>query len=231
MGKLGVLKAALATLTVSYLSALWNDARAEEKPTLARVFFVVSPKWYLLKKKALEENILIFRKYSIPVIDEKMQTEIERVKNILDYGCQRTTQHSDYIVFHLPEWVELESVDRKEWIPRLNLRVALDGLKYTFDAEGEFKNGSLFVDLTDQFKENLMRLLVSEEAIIDFGQKSERLTILQRYRTPDGRGNIAGFIEDAVSLVSSAVGGGSVQSMEMETMLRKCMQYKKNGRY
>jgi hypothetical protein len=149
----------------------------------------------------------------------------------MDYGCQRTRNYSDYVVFHFPAWIKLQSIDSKQWLPKMDLRIALDGLKHTFTAEGEFKNGSLFVDLNDQFREGLMRLLVSEEAIIEFGPKDERLTVLQKATTPNGKGDIVGFIDDVVPIISSALGGGSVQSMETEVMLRKCVQYKKDGRF
>lgn len=88
----------------------------------------------------------------------------------------------------------------------------------------------LFIDLTDDFRANLLKLLISEEIIVQFGPKSERITVYQMHRTPSG-GNVVGFLDDAVPALSSALHGGKVESFETETILEKCSAFKRNGRY
>jgi hypothetical protein len=192
-----IIVAALSALVCAQ-SSVADEYNANNGPdasfTLGNTFFVESPRWYFLQKRALEDDILLFRKYAISIIDGQVRTELDKVKNIVDYGCQRTRKHPDYLVFHFPEWIRLNGIKRDEWIPHMGIHVALDQLKHTFTADGEFKNGSLFVDFDDATSESLMRLLVSEDTSIQFGPKSERLVILQKAIAPDGKGDIMSFI-------------------------------------
>ena len=66
--------------------------------------------------------------------------------------------------------------------------------------------------------------------VVQFGPKSERIAVYQMHRTPSG-GNVAGFLDDAVPALSSALHGGKVESFETETILEKCLAFKRNGRY
>jgi hypothetical protein len=158
----------VATAAVLLASDVQNSARAEDGISLDRVIFAASPKWHLLRGKAIGPgNVLIFRKYSFPVTDGIIQLEdITRIKNIMSYGCQRNSRISDYVAFHLPKWIQLNSIDANKWISRMDLRIAID--KGTFTAVGEYKGMELFIDLNDDFRNNLLRLLVSEEIMIEF---------------------------------------------------------------
>lgn len=73
------------------------------------------------------------------------------------------------------------------------LNVALNERKNTFKVQGEFKNGALFIDLDDFYRDNLLRLMAAEETIVQM-PSADRLNVLQRTRTPDGKGDIAGFV-------------------------------------
>lgn len=144
------LRQALWSLPFAALALSWLTIQASCEPedpiALSRVLFVTSPKWYVLKQMAFEDDILIFRRYAISVIDGKL-AEVEKTKNIFDFGCQRTNQYSNYLVFHFSEWVAL-GLSRGDWVPKMGLHIALDSPSFTFDVEGEFKNGSLFIDLS-----------------------------------------------------------------------------------
>jgi hypothetical protein len=229
-----VVLACLATLGVvlAFCSALIQGmapALALENITLDRLIFVSSPKWHFLRQRALAQDILLFRKYSFPVIDDKMKLDdISTVTNSMMYGCQRTARYSDYVQFEFPTWIELKGIDSNSWISQIDLRIAID--KRTFTAVGEYRNRELAVDLNDTQKDNLLRLLVSEETVIEFGPNNERLTLYQKYRTPSG-GNIVGFMDDIVQQISSILKSGKVESMEEETMLERCSNYKRTGRY
>jgi hypothetical protein len=73
--------------------------------------------------------------------------------------------------------------------------------------------------------------MAASEIIIDYGFPDARLKILQQTRTPDGKGDVAGFIEAMVKeLVSPGVGGGKVVSFDTDSILKACMAYQRSGR-
>jgi hypothetical protein len=121
-----------------------QTATTETLTPISQVIFVASPKWYVLKAKTLDGDTLVFRKYSFTVVDE----QITNIKNIFDFGCQRHSRNWDYLVFHFSDWASF-GLDRDKWQPHLSINVALNDLSLTFDANAEFKNGYLFVDLND----------------------------------------------------------------------------------
>ena len=218
----------LATMSLVNCAPL-SRAAAEETIGLSQVTFVTSPKWYVINRTALDGDTLIFRKYSFSVIDGEIGG-IEKTKNIFDYGCQRSSRYSDYLVFHFPSWAR-SGLDNKRWVPRLRLNVALNELRVTFEVEGEYKNNSIFVDLNDQQRQNLSELMAAGEIVIDYGLSGERLQIEQRMLTPDGEGDVAGFIEEFVTKVlSPSVDGGKVVSFDADSMLKACLLYKRSGR-
>jgi hypothetical protein len=181
------------------------------------------------KKIALDGGMLIFRKYSFSVIDGEI-AGIERTKNIFDFGCQRSNRYLDYLVFHFPSWAST-GLENQAWVPRLRLKIALNELRVTFDAEGEYKNSSIFVDLNDEQAQNIFKLIAADQIIIDYGVSEKRLNIEQRARTPDGKGDVVGFIEDfVVNVLSPSIGGGKVASFDTDSMLKACSSYKRNGR-
>lgn len=151
-------------------------------------------------------------------------------KNIYDFACQRSTKYPDYVVFHFPDWIELKGVARSDWIPNMPLNVALNQRKNTFEAQGEFKNGALFIDLNDLYRDNLLKLIAADETIVQL-PSGERLTVLQQAKTPDGKGDISGFIDESVPVISKAVDGGAVRGMTAGDVFKRCMDYKKTGRY
>jgi hypothetical protein len=219
--------AAMAILALA--APLSLPAAADGPIELARVQFVTPPRWYQFGNNIREDDVLIFRRYAISVIDGKIQTELGSVKNIYDFGCQRSARHPDYVVFHFPEWIDLKGVARTDWIPKMPLNVALNERK-SFEAQGEFKNGALFIDLDDFYRDNLLRLMAAEETIVQM-PSGDRLSVLQRARTPDGKGDIVGFVDEIVPVISKAVNGGAVSRMETADVLKSCLNYKRTGRY
>jgi hypothetical protein len=196
---------------------------------LNQVLFVTSPKWYVLQRIAVEGDVLVFRKYAFSVIDGKI-AGVERTKNIFDFGCQRNNRYSDYIVFHFPNWAGT-GLEGETWKPRLPLKIALNELHLTFDAEGEYKNSSLFVDLDRQQLQPLLKLMTADDMIIDYGVPEGRLTVQQRTLTPDGKGNVVGFLGDFVTnILSPSIKAGKVTSFDTDGVLKACMTYKQRGR-
>jgi hypothetical protein len=74
------LVAAALFLSGGNAPAQTHDQSKSDMLTLDQVFFVTSPKWYLLRGTALEDDILIFRKYSIPVVDWRVAARNESPK-------------------------------------------------------------------------------------------------------------------------------------------------------
>jgi len=70
----------VATIVLFARWMMASNAYAEENINSDRVFFVASTKWHLIRDKAVEQNILLFRKYAFPVIDDKQRVEIIDVK-------------------------------------------------------------------------------------------------------------------------------------------------------
>jgi hypothetical protein len=209
-----------------------SKALAEESITSDRVFFVASTKWHLIRDKAVDQNnILLFRKYAFPVVDDKQRVEMIDVKNVMSYGCQRNNRNYDFVAFHLPSWIHFSGIETDGWISQLDLRVSTDKLGFT--AVGEYRKRELFIDLNEDFKDKLLKLIVSDQITIEFGPKNERIAIHQMHRTPSG-GNVAGFLDDAVPMLMSALTNGKpgkIESLEAETILQKCLTFKKTGRY
>jgi hypothetical protein len=198
------------------------------KIELNHVRFVTSPRWYVIQRSAFDDEMLIFRKYSFSLIDGSLGG-VEKTKNILDFGCQRNSKYLDYLVFHFPNWAH-SGLDSTEWLPRLHLNIALNKLSFTLEAEGEYKNNSIFIDFNEQQQQHLIRLMAADEILVDYGTPKERLNIEQRTQTPDGAGNVVGFIEDLVTkVVSPSMDGGKVLSFDTDNMLKTCLAYKQQG--
>jgi hypothetical protein len=183
----------------------------------------------VIKRIALDGDTLIFRRYSFSVIGAEIGG-MEKTKNIFDFGSQRNVRYSDYLVFHFPGRAR-SSFENSSWIPRLALNIALNNLSITLDAQGEYKHSALFIDFNDQQQQNLFELIAADEILIDYGVSGERLKSEQRTRTPDGKGNVAGFIEEFVTnMLSPSIAGGKVVGFDTDGMLRTCLAYKRNRR-
>lgn len=216
-------------LSFSLLPFVLPSAFAEDLVSLSKVTFVTSPKWYIFKSHALDDDVLMFRKYSFAVIDGNIAGP-EKTKNILDFGCQRTSRSSDYVVFHFPSWINT-GMRAADWKPRLPLHIGINSLSLTFDAEAEFKNSGIFVDLDDLHRLNLLKMITAQSITVDYGS-DQRLNIEQRTRTADGEGDVAGFVDDFVlHLLAPSVGAGKVTSYDVDKMLATCLTYKRKGRF
>jgi hypothetical protein len=162
-----------------------TTAAEEETTELNQVIFVTLPRWYVMKRIALDGDVLVFRKYSFAVIEGEVRG-VEKTKNIFDFGCQRTHRYSDYLVFHLPSWAR-SGLENNSWIPRLSINVALNGLSVTFDVEGRIQEYSIFIDLNDQQLQNLFKLIAADDILIDYGVSGGWLRIEQWMLTPRWR--------------------------------------------
>jgi hypothetical protein len=70
----------------------------------------------------------------------------------------------------------------------------------------------------------------SHLAVLRDGVPGQRLNIQQQTRTPNGSGDVAGFIEDLViNILSPAVGGGKVLSFDTDRVLKTCQAWKQRG--
>jgi hypothetical protein len=217
-------------LSIFLLQFIVSSSVADDLVSLSRVTFVTSPKWYILKNEALDGDVLMFRKYSFSVIDGKI-AGAEKTKDILDFGCQRTSRYSDYVVFHFPNWTN-NGISRADWKPRLPLQIGINGLSLTFNAEAEFKNGGLFVDLDDLHRLNLLKMMTAQSITVDYGVNDARLNLEQRTRASDGEGNVVNFVDDfVVHLVAPSVDAGKVTSYDMDKMLATCLAYKRKGTF
>jgi len=222
--------AALRVFFAALGSALSLPAAAEDPISLGRVTFVTSPKWYLLRNMALDDDVLTFRKYSFAVIDGKI-AGVDKTKNILDFGCQRTDRFVDYVVFHFPNWANT-GLSNSDWKPKLPLHVGINNLSLTFDAEAELKNGNVFIDLNDRYKQNLLKAMTAQSIVVDFGFGDKRLNIEQRTRMHDGEGDVVGFVDDFVTqILSRSVNTGKITSYDTGGMLSACLAYKRNGKF
>jgi hypothetical protein len=192
-----VLAAAVAIAT----SLGWTAASAETKQleydqvTLDRVLFATSLKWYVLKSMAVSRNVLYYRKYALPVIDDQIGP-FEKIKNITSFACQRNSRLLDHVVVHVPQWVSVRTIDEGGWYSKIELRILLDGA--TFTTVGEYRSKEFFIDITEDNRNSMLELLDSSEIIIEFGPAREQIRIRQAPRTPDGTGNIDGFLEQVV---------------------------------
>ena len=101
----------------------WAQTTSDDL-TLDRVMFATSKRWYVFESKAVDRNVLYFRKYSFAVIDEKLAPD--KTKNIINFGCQRNTNYLDHFTIYTPNWIALKTIDEKSWISRFELRVAVD---------------------------------------------------------------------------------------------------------
>jgi hypothetical protein len=203
---------------------------SEDSISLSRVFFVTSHKWYVLRNMAFDDDVLMFRKYSFSVIDGKIGGP-EKTKDIVDFGCQRNNRHLDYVVFHFPHWA-LSGLNESDWKPRLPLHIGINNLSLTFDAEGELKNAAIFVDLSDRYKLNLLKMITAQTIMVDYGVDGSLIRIEQRTRTPDGEGDVTKFVNDFVTeILSPSVGAGKVTSYDTDGMLAACLYYKRKGAY
>lgn len=215
--------------TVALLCTLMSLARAEtaaESLTLDRVLFATSKRWYVSKNRAVDRNVLYFRKFSFAVIDDKLAPN--KTKNIVSFGCQRNINYLDHFTIYIPEWITLKTIDEKSWVSRFELRVAVDD--GTFTTPAEYRNKEIYVDLTGDNRDQLLRLLSSENVRFEFGPAQERIAIYQSDRTPEG-GNLDGFIGDLATLISKTNGGGPVQSFDGQSMLDVCAKFKRTGKY
>jgi hypothetical protein len=118
----------------------------------------------------------------------------------------------------------------------MELRILIDDA--TFSTVGEYnisekknRDKEFFIDFTDVNRNSMLELLTSSKVVIEFGPTQERIGIRQISRTPDGAGDIEGFLDEFVPQISKAIGGGAVRSFSTDSMLRTCAGFKKTGRW
>jgi len=151
-----------ATLTVVPASAA-----GEKLVPIGSVNFVASPEWYLIDGAQKDGDTLVFRKYGLAYVDGILAGP-DKVKNIIDFGCQSNSRYYNYSVFHFADWMSV-GFDRTKWLPHISLSIGLDNLKQTYQADAEYKNNALFIDLNEQTSELLTSTLDAGQISVDYG--------------------------------------------------------------
>jgi hypothetical protein len=202
-------------------------ARAEEQVTLDRVTFITGTKWYVMRDNTAPKgvNVLYFRKYALPVIDGNL--DVDRIKNLVNFACQKNGKLWDHVVVYFPKWVDLQTIDERSWLPEMRLRISID--RSTLKTGGEYKAKELYIDVTDANRQSMLELLTSSEVVIEFGPAQERIEIRQVAR--DGTADVEGFFDSVVPRISTETGGGAVRGYDTASMLRTCVEYRKTGRF
>ena len=124
------------------------------------VWFVASPKWYIIENHAFsKEGILLFRKYAAPVKRGSLKSDLADIRNLMIYGCQKSSRYSDYVQWVVPKWVRFNSLEGEGWVPKMDLSVSIDEVGFT--SVGEYKNYELFLDVSSLPGGNASRIAAS----------------------------------------------------------------------
>lgn len=168
---------------------------------------------------------LVFRRFYLYVIDNKMALG-HGIANVLFYLCQR--QHLDAVVFHIPSDVELRTIRPNQWISKTEFRILADNVGLRL--EGEYIKGDFFIDVTAQTRKSLLQVINSEKISFEFGPADERLEIYQADAMPDGKGNLKGFLREALPMMLKSVGGTNLRHLNDQQMLKACAGFKASKR-
>jgi hypothetical protein len=190
--------------------------------TLNRIEFASSTDWFLIDglPSPKQEGALTFRKYYLYVVDDKLADV--GVANVVFFLCQR--QHLDALVIHIPEGVQINTLQRDQWISRTDLRVLADDVGLHLEAE--YIKGDFFIDLTTTSKDSLLRLMNSRQVLIEFGPDEERIKLYQADMAPNGNGNLKGYLREALPVLVKPLGGKNVRALDGQAMFRTCGNYK-----
>jgi hypothetical protein len=201
------------------------SAFAQEIP-LQKVLFASSKDWFLIEglqvpnPKGLQGAKLMFRKYYLYIVDDKLD-DLSSLATSMSFMCQKG--HLDFITFHIPDKVTPEMA-RNQWISSMDIRILADDISTEF--VGEYIKGDIFIDITSNTLDDLLKVISSKHISVEFGPRNDRLNFYQDDFTPGGSGNIKGFLRDYVPMSLKTVGGRNFRTFDEASMFQACRQYK-----
>jgi hypothetical protein len=156
--------------------------------------------------------------------DGKLNLE-SGIANALFVVCQN--KYDDVVVFHIPAGVELKSIRRDQWVSKMEVRVLADDVGSSFEAE--YIKGDIFIDITPKTRDSLMHIIDSRQVSVEFGPQQERLEIYQADKTPDGKGDLRGFLREAAPMFVGSMGGRNIRTIKGAQLLNACARFKATG--
>src|ERR1700730_6840580 len=198
---LSIASAALAFIT------LGSSVLSSQELSLMNTMFVSSTDWFLIdglparnpQRRAREE---LFRKYFIYIIDDKIDPRgAGYLANTTSFMCQKDAYN--FLMFHIPDDVSTK-IQRDERIPSMGVQILADDVSANFS--GEYINGDIFIDLTLEQTNLVLRVMEARNIIVEFGPGKERLRLYQGDRAPNGTTDLKRFFT-YVPLMVKTVGG------------------------
>lgn len=122
--------------------------------------------WVTLKRNETNPSSgdKLFRRYSV-VLDDRSNP----FRNLLIYNCSRT--HYSHLTVIVPQGYQIKSFPREHWVPRFSA-IFLVG-KTSFSMPGEYRNGELFFDLTDETHDAFVRVMNASAFSLAFGARND----------------------------------------------------------
>src|SRR5262249_47488135 len=139
--------------------------------------------------------------------------------------CQR--KHNDVVVFHIPAEVELKSIRHDQWISKMEVHVLADDLGSVFEAE--YIRGDIFIDITSETRDSLMKVIEARRISVEFGPDQERIEIYQADRMPDGKADLRGFLREAAPMLMGSTGARNIRTIKGSQLLDACAKFKAAG--
>jgi hypothetical protein len=223
----------LTILVATFELAPRTSAKSQESHNQTPLFldelvFASSKDWFLVDNlrtpKPVSKDTIPFRRFYVYIKDGKVIPE-NGIANALFVHCQ--SKFYDVVVFHIPSGVELKSMRRNERIPKMAVRVVADDGDTSFEAE--YIEGDIFIDITPQTRDALMRIVESRRISVELGPQQEQIRLYQADKMPDGKGDLRGFIREIVPMFVTSMGGRNVRTIKGAQLLDACARFKATG--
>jgi hypothetical protein len=212
----------------------------QEELIVTNFFFAMPSYWIVIPEKSDYGGQLLFRRYSVALrrqaIEDAKSGNSKQLQiigapgmfyNTMIYNCQRDQRKSDFLTFHIPDELSPSSFRRDERVPQLAIRVLIDRVSMTYDAE--YIKGDIFLDASSTRETgDFLRLLNAAEIIVEFGDQKDRLNLF----VGDTLGNakLADFVREALPPLLK-LSPNTLRFLNNAEMLRICMTYKKTGHF
>jgi hypothetical protein len=195
--------------------------------------------WYLLPGKSIADNTLLFRRFSVamhkPDFDLGRSGKIDQIQligetgqfyNSMIYTCQRSPQKSDFLTFHFPPDISPASFKYDEWVPKIELSVLADNT--SSHVIGEYIKGDIFVDANQVGVDDFLRFVAASDIIVQFGAKNDRLNLLiaDKFINMDLAGGLRQLLPAIINVEPN-----SLHAYTNDEMLKRCLTYKRTGKY
>jgi hypothetical protein len=205
---------------------------------LNKLAFVMPSYWILARSMAVADQKLMFRRYSV-IIERENLSDIDAGKNqqvtILSEGslinsmifnCERDRQKTDFLTIHLPDYLDPQSFDHRQWVSRLDIRNLAD--ERSGSVEGEYIKGDIFIDANKyQSTKDFLNLISASRLSVEFGDKNDRVILAASDQI--GSANMRGFIREYLPHIPNFASG--LQFLDTADMIQACLRYKRTGRY